>query len=281
VTATAAPSAATTPPVAEPLSPGRAVRLVAHQVRYDALIFLRDRQSTFFTVALPVIFLVIFAGVFKNDTTTLSNGRRIDQAAYYVPQIIALGIVSAAFNNVVGTIIAQRETGVLKRRRATPVPAWVIVVSRALTALAISAVLVVVLLAVGRLFYGVRIEAGALPGIAVSSVVSALSLCAIAYALTTLVHSQEAATPVIQGITLPIFFISGVFFPEEIVPDWLLTVASIFPVRHIGHALLAAFEPGRPAAGIDAKAIGIVAAWGVAGLVIATRRFTWMPHGRR
>ena len=281
MTATATESADTPKAARRSMTPGEAARFIAHQSRYDLLIFVRNRQSTFFTLALPVIFLVIFAGVFQNDTTTLTNGQRIDQAVYYVPQIIALGIVSAAFNNVVGTIVAQRETGVLKRRRATPVPAWVIVVSRALTALAISAALVVILLAVGRIFYGVSIQTGTLPGIVLTTIVASLSFCAIAYALTTFVSSQEAATPVIQAITLPIFFISGVFFPEEIVPDWLLAIANIFPVRHLGQALLAAFEPNPPAAGIDGRDIAIIAAWGIGGLIVATRRFSWLPRGGR
>lgn len=279
MTATATTASERSGPHDRPLTLLEGARLVAHQFRYDLLIFVRNRQSTFFTLALPVIFLVIFAGVFQGDTTALGGGEHVDLSAYYVPQIIALGIVSAAFNNVVGTIMAQREMGILKRRRSTPVPAWVIVASRALTALAISAALVVVLLAVGKVFYNVDVRVSTLPGIALASFVAALSFCAIAYALTTFVNSQESATPVIQAITLPIFFISGIFFPEEIIPGWLLTIANIFPVRHLGLALLAAFEPHPPAGGIDARAIAIIAAWGIGGLVVATRRFSWLPRG--
>lgn len=279
MTATATTASERSGPHDRPLTLLEGARLVAHQFRYDLLIFVRNRQSTFFTLALPVIFLVIFAGVFQGDTTALGGGEHVDLSAYYVPQIIALGIVSAAFNNVVGTIMAQREMGILKRRRSTPVPAWVIVASRALTALAISAALVVVLLAVGKVLYNVDVRVSTLPGIALASFVAALSFCAIAYALTTFVNSQESATPVIQAITLPIFFISGIFFPEEIIPGWLLTIANIFPVRHLGLALLAAFEPHPPAGGIDARAIAIIAAWGIGGLVVATRRFSWLPRG--
>ena len=257
-----------------------AARLVWHQFRYDLLIFARNRQSTFFTIMLPVIFLVIFAGVFRNDTTTLTNGEKIKQSTYYVPQIIALGIVSAAFSNVVGVIIYQRETGVLKRRRATPVPAWVLVAGRALTAVALSFVLVAVLLLVGRLAYGVTLRASTIPGMILTTLAGALSLCCVAYALTTLVESNESSQPVIQAITLPIFFISGTFFPESIVPAWLLHVADVFPVRHLGHALLTAFGPGG-GSGIDATDLLVLAIWAIAGIVVATRRFSWLPRGGR
>jgi ABC-2 type transport system permease protein len=110
--------------------------------------------------------------------------------------------------------------------------------------------------------------------------VGALSLCCVGYALTTLVDSNESAQPVIQAITLPIFFISGTFFPESIVPAWLLHVADIFPVRHLGHALLTAFSPSG-GSGVDGMDLLVLAIWAIAGIAIATRRFSWMPRGGR
>jgi ABC-2 type transport system permease protein len=261
------------------ITPEIAARLVLHQTRYDLLIFLRNRQSTFFTLALPIIFLVIFASVFGNDTTKLLSGEEINGATYYVPQIVALGIVSAAFNNVVGTVITQRETGVLKRRRATPVPAWVIVAARTVTAVLIAVLLVAVLLTVGRVFYGVRLPSNTLPGVVLTTVVGALTLCCIAYAATTFVNSAEAAQPAIQAITLPIFFISGVFFPENIVPNWLIDVANVFPVRHLAQALLVAFNPSTTGNGIDVRHLLILIVWGMAGMAVATRRFRWTSKG--
>jgi ABC-2 type transport system permease protein len=73
---------------------------------------LRNRQSRFFTLALPVLFLVIFASVFggTNHTVTVAGGR-IDTSMYYVPDVIALGIIAAAFVNLVISVTAQREPG--------------------------------------------------------------------------------------------------------------------------------------------------------------------------
>lgn len=265
----------------EALTPADGLRLVLHQTKYDLLVFRRNRQSTFFTLALPIIFLVIFASVFRSDTVNLRGGEVIKGARYYVPQIASLGIVSAAFSNVVGTIIAQRETGVLKRRRSTPVPAWVIISARALTAVVTTFVLVAVLLAVGRVAYGVSLPAIRLPGVMLTTLVGAPSLCCVAYAMTTFVNSSESAQPVIQAVTLPIFFISGVFFPEDIVPHWLLDVANFFPVRHLGQALLTAFDPHTTGPGIAKGDLANLAIGGVVGIVVSTRRFTWTPRGTR
>lgn len=264
---------------ADALTAREALRLVVHQTRYDLLVFRRNRQSTFFTLILPIIFLVIFASVFRSDTIRTAGGQEIKGSTYYVPQIVSLGIVSAAFSNVVGTVITQREMGVLKRRRATPLPAAVMVLARAISAVVIAVVLVIALLAVARFAYGVTIPGRAIGAIILTVLVGSVSLCCVAYAMTTLVNSSESAQPVIQAITLPIFFISGVFFPENIVPHWLLDVANIFPVRHLARALLSAFDPARTGSGIPTQHLLVLAAWGIGGAIVAIRRFTWTPRG--
>ena len=85
--------------------------LVAHQLRYDLLVTWRNPQSRYFTLALPLIFLVIFTSVFGNHTSHVS-GHAIKNATYYVPGICTLAIISASFVNLVITITAQRESGV-------------------------------------------------------------------------------------------------------------------------------------------------------------------------
>jgi ABC-2 type transport system permease protein len=97
------------------------IRMALHLFGYDSRAFLRNRQSQFFTLALPVLFLVIFASVFGGSGhTTQVAGGQISTSAYYVPGIIAFGVIAACFGNLVASVTAQRERGALKRRRATP-----------------------------------------------------------------------------------------------------------------------------------------------------------------
>ena len=103
--------------------------LVLHQTRFDLLAFLRNRQSRFFTLILPVIFMVIFVSVFGNHRI---GPQQVKASTYYVPGLSALGLIAASFVNLVISVTSQREAGVLKRRRATPVPAWVLIAGRAL-----------------------------------------------------------------------------------------------------------------------------------------------------
>ncbi|HEX6662428.1 MAG TPA: ABC transporter permease, partial [Gaiellaceae bacterium] len=105
-----------------------------HQFRFDLLAFARNRQSQFFALVLPVLFLVIFASVFGGSHSVEVPGGRLKTSVSYVPGIITLGIIAASFVNLVISVTAQRESGILKRRRATPVPAAAIIGGRALTA---------------------------------------------------------------------------------------------------------------------------------------------------
>ena len=249
------------------------MRLVIHQWRFDMVAFWRNPQSRFFTVALPIIFLIIFVSVFGNHT--LRNGFKA--STYYVPGISALAIIAASFVNLVIAITAQRESGVLKRRRATPVPAWVLIAGRTLTSVIVSLAVMTVLLLIGRFAYGVKLPTHTLPGVAVTAIVGSVAFCCLGYALSTAINSEEAAQPMVQAIMLPLYFISGIFIPNINLPAWLRDVAKVFPVQHLSSGLHQAFDPTTTGSGIVWNDIGVLALWGVAGLVIALLRFSWTP----
>jgi ABC-type multidrug transport system permease subunit len=183
--------------------------LVGHQLRYDMMAFFRNSQARFFTLALPVAFLLIFATVFSDKTVPVPGGL-IHTSVYYVPGIIALGIIQAAVSNLALSVITQRESGILKRRRATPVSAGVLITGRALTAV----------------------------------------------------------------------IVALIFLASTLLPHWLLNVASVFPVRPFQQALLAAYNPYSSGSGFARLDLLVVAAWGLAGLLIAVRLFRWTPQSR-
>ena len=173
--------------------------------------FLRNRQSQFFTLALPILFLVIFASVFggKSQTVPVAGGQ-ISTSVYYVPGIMALGVIAACFGNLVASVTAQRERGVLKRRRATPVPAAAIIAGRVLTAIVIAVVMSAVLLGIGWAAYGAHVPGRTALALVVTVVIGAASFCCLGYALTSLIHNEDAALPTTQALLLPLYFISGV-----------------------------------------------------------------------
>ena len=255
-------------------------RMARHQFRYDLRAFMRNRQSQFFTLALPVMFLVIFASVFggNGDTVKVAGGR-LDTSVSYVPGIMALGLIAAAFINLVISVTAQRESGVLKRRRATPVPAGAVIAGRALTAVVTALAIAAVLLGIGWAAYGAHVPARTAPALALTVVIGAISFCCLGFALASVIRDQDAAQPVTQAVMLPLYFISGVFVPASTLPHWLVNVASAFPVRHLAAALLTAYNPHTHGAGLAVTDLLVVALWGAAGLAIAIRRFSWSPLG--
>jgi ABC-2 type transport system permease protein len=246
--------------------------VVLHQASYDLRGFLRNRQARFFTMILPLLFLVIFSSVFGKDTV---DG--VELKTFYVPGISAMAVIAASFINLVISIVVLREEGILKRRRATPVPAWALIAGRTLMAIGVSAASVVILLLVGRFAYGVHLPLRNLPGFAITAVVGSITFCVLAYAFSTAISNEDAAQPMVQAVMLPLYFISGVFIAPSQLPSWLQNVAKVFPVQHLADGLHHAFVPGVTGLGIVWSDIGALAVWAAIGLAVGLRRFSWLP----
>jgi ABC-2 type transport system permease protein len=254
------------------------VSLVSHQARYDLRAFRRNTRARIFTLAVPVVLLLILVALFRTGTVK-AGGVTVKIAAYYVPHIAAMAIVGAGLINLLITLVAKRESGSLKRRRATPVPAWVLIAADATTSIVSSLVIVLVLVAIGSLGFGLTVTGAAIGVAAVETVIGAAVFCCLAYALSGLVGNAESAGPMVQLTTLPVYFISGIYIPDNVLPHWLLDVASVLPVRPLAVALQAAFVPATNGGQRFALVpVLVVLAWGVAGLIIAVRTFSWMPR---
>lgn len=250
--------------------------LLRHQLRYDLKVQLRDRQSRVFTIGLPIMMVVMFASIFGNSWVKV-NGTPVRQSTYYVANFAAFAVIDSAFMTLAIVLVSQRELGILKRRRATPEPPWVLLLSRALTAALISVVMAGALLTFGRFAYGASVPARLLPALALAVVVGTVSMCALGFAASTLVRRVESAQPVVMAATLPLFFASGVFIPWVMIPHWLRAVAVVAPVRHLAEAVLLPFtHPGGSA--IAVRDLAFVALWGAVGLAVAARRFRWAPR---
>ncbi|MFI5123505.1 MAG: ABC transporter permease, partial [Vicinamibacteria bacterium] len=128
--------------------------LALHQFRYDQRSFWRNPGAVFFTVALPLMFLFIFEEIFGDDTLEQLGLRT---TTYYVPAILTLAVVSATLQSVAIRLTVDRENGILKRGRGTPLPSWVFFAGRIGNAIVISGLMLVVVPAIGRLLYDVEI----------------------------------------------------------------------------------------------------------------------------
>lgn len=250
--------------------------LVVHQFRYDQKAFWRNPASLFFTVSLPVIFLLIFATIFGSEETQI-NGIHVETTTYYVPAIITLAVISAALVSLSFSLVVARENGVLKRGRGTPMPSWVFIAGKVGNAIVVSVIMLVLLTAIGRVAYGVEIPFDRLPAVFVTLVVGAAAFCCMGVALTAVIPSEDAAAPITNATVLPLYFLSGVFIPQEEIPSAVLDFSSVFPIRHFFEAFFTAYDPQTVGAGFEWGHLALVAAWGVLALFLAMRFFRWTP----
>jgi ABC-2 type transport system permease protein len=252
-----------------------AARLVLHEFRYDQKVFWRNSASVFFTVMLPLIFLFIFATIFGNDEIEELG---VNTTTYYVPAIVALAVISATTVALAVNLTTDRERGLLKRVRGTPLPTPVFVSGRVGNSLVISLLMVVLIAVLGRLVYGVSLPGQTIPALLVTLAVGAFAFSCLGFALTTIIPNEDAAPAVTNAIVLPLYFISGVFIPDSEIPEGVLHVADAFPVRPFFQAFFTAWDPNTTGAGFEWGHLALVAAWGVAGLVIAMLAFRWEPR---
>lgn len=251
--------------------------LLARQIGYNLRSWIRNPPVLFFGLLLPVLFLLIFATIFGNATVDSRGG--IKQSTYYVPGLIALGITSTTFVNLAISLTVLRENRVLKRLRGTPLPPWLFFAARMAASMVFAFLLTAVLVALGALLYGVDVPGSTLPGVIAAVALGSMAFCALGIAFSAVIPNEDAAPPIVNAVVLPLYFISGLFFPVDNAPQWLQDVAGFFPIRHLAEALLTAFDPRTTGAGFEGKDLLIVAIWGVAGVLLALRFFRWTPKG--
>ncbi len=226
---------------------------------------------------MPLVLLVLFITILGSYPISIA-GHRVSQTTYYLANETCLGIVNATLMALVVAIVAERESGILKRRRLTPEPLWVLLTGRALATSVSSLAVTALLLVVGCGVYGVGLPVAAVAPLAVTVVLGTLVFTAIGFALANAVPTATAAQPTGIAVVMPLFFISGVFIPWPYIPHWLQEVAGAFPVRPLANAILVSFDPQDAGSRFAAWDLLVLVLWGAGGLLLAVRFFDWAPR---
>jgi ABC-2 type transport system permease protein len=252
-----------------------ALALTATQVRYVNKAFWRNPASAFFTFAFPLMFLVIFTSLLGNNSVQIGL-RTVNTSTYYVASMAAFAVITACYTNVATTITFQRDAGVLKRTNGTPLPAGSFLGARMVHALLVSVVLVGLTTAFGRAFYHADVPTGiTLLRFLVVLMVGAAAFCALGLAITAVIPNADASLAIVNATILPLLFLSGIFIPfGNDTPAWVEWIARIFPVKHFADGMQAGYL-GTAFSWTD---VLVVAAWGLAGMLLAIRFFSWEPR---
>ncbi|MDQ6798515.1 MAG: ABC transporter permease [Actinomycetota bacterium] len=244
------------------------------RIRWEQKEFWRNPAAAAFTFAFPLMFLVIFVAI-NGDAKVSIPGGQVDFPQYYVPAIVAFGIISACYTNLAFSICIRREKGILKRMRGTPLSSTVYLGGLVGSVIVISLVLTLLTTALGLLFYGVTFP-GRYLALAVTIAASAFCFSSVGVAVSTFVPNEDAAPAIINFILFPLLFISGTFGTIES-GSTLAKIASLFPIRPLILQMVDVFNPYSKGTGILARDIGMLLLWGVIGLVVSVRRFRWDP----
>jgi ABC-2 type transport system permease protein len=263
-------SSVLTPPLRRDLG------LVAWQIRYEQRAYWRNRGRGIFTFVFPIMFLVIFASLDKSQHISSRGGIPYDD--FFVPGILAYAVITTTFVNMaIGTAIL-RDEGILKRMQGTPLPRWAYVAARIGSTIAIVGAITVVTLGLGVAAYGLDLRVSTLPGVIVALVLGTAVFTTLGIGIVRFIPNAEAAPVVVNLMILPLTFISGIWFPTEGMPTWLVDIARLFPIRALAGALQYAFDPRTTGAGLNGQDIRTLLIWTAIGVVLMLR-FLKTPQG--
>ena len=198
---------------------------------------------------------------------------RLRYIDFLVPGLIAMSLSQSAVFGVSGALVSYRERGIFRRLRVTPLPLREFAIARVVAQVVLALAQTVVLLAVGRIVFGVHLNANV---VALAPLVIAGALCfiLIGFFVGAVSKTQEAANAIGNIVTLPMVFLAGVFFPLTGAPSWLREVSKFLPLTYLANGLrdVASRHHSLASTGGDLLVLVCVAA-GIA--VLAIRFWRW------
>jgi ABC-2 type transport system permease protein len=226
------------------------------------------------------VLLVMFDSIFTNgsaDSVTFAGGT-ITASAYFTASLSAYAIGLSTFTSLAIGLTAQREAGQLKRLRGTPMPAWTFVAGQVMRSAVLSLIVVLALLATGVIFFGVDLAAERMVGFVVYLALGTVAFSALGIAITAFMPTVDSASAVGPFVVVMLAFISGVFISVDQLPNWLEAVGKVFPLYHLAEGLQTSLVSGAGSTALTGGNVTSLVLWGLAGIVIATRRFRWEPQ---
>jgi ABC-2 type transport system permease protein len=238
------------------------------QYRFERRLFWRNRSAAFFNFLLPLIFLALFGAIVSGHQNELD---------VIVPGIAGMSVMSTTFTALAYNLTFMREQGVLKRIRGTPLPSGVYLGGLALNAVTNTAIQIAIVVVAGRVFFNLGWPPQPL-ALVVFVLVGVACFALLGAALSHAIPSFDSAPAVINGVFVPVILISGVFFDVKHVPSFLRDIAQALPLVHLIDGLEGGLVAGRGGISSHLTALAVIGVWGLVGIVLAVRGFSWEAH---
>ena len=243
-----------------------------HQLRFEQKVFWRSREAAVFIFIFPLLLYALLGSVYGDE---IDGVPAVD---VLLAGLFGYGAANTAFAGLAIILVGRREAGVLKRLRATPLTPAVYLAAVLLSTLATFALQSVSLLGLGGLAFDASMPANWL-GFVGAIVLGVACFAGLGLAAAALIRSAEGVSAVVNVVVLPMAFLSGAFGPTQDFPAVLQAIADVLPLTYFIDIVDGVYLDG-DSFFADPKALVIVLAWGLAGVVVALRRFGWMPRER-
>jgi ABC-2 type transport system permease protein len=248
------------------------VSTLVHQLRFEQKTFWRSREAAVFIFVFPLLLYALLGSVYGDD---IDGVPAVD---ILLAGLFGYGAANTAFGGLAIVLVVRREAGVLKRIRATPLPPGAYLTAVLLSTLVNFALQAVGLLVLGGLVFDASMPANWL-GFAGAVVVGVASFAGMGLGAASLIRSAEGVSAVVNVVILPMAFLSGSFGPTRDFPAFLQAIADVLPLTYFLDVVNGVYLDG-DSLFADPKALAITLAWGAAGVLVALRRFGWMPRER-
>ncbi|HXG77534.1 MAG TPA: ABC transporter permease [Gaiellaceae bacterium] len=248
------------------------MRLVLHQLACEQRMFWRSREAAVFVFVFPLLLYALLTSVYSDEIDGTAS------ADVLLAGLFAYGAANTAFAGLAIILVGRRELGLLKRLRATPLSPAAYLTAVILSTLLTFALQAGALLALGGLVFGASMPENPL-GFAGAVVLGTACFAGLGVGAAALVRSADGASAVLNVVLLPMAFLSGSFGPTRDYPELLQAVADALPLTYFLALVNGVYLDGSSLLA-DPTALAVVAAWGAAGVLVAVRRFGWMPRER-
>jgi ABC-2 type transport system permease protein len=230
-------------------------------------LYFRNKMGMFYGYLFPAIFLLAFRVLYRNELVPVSR---------HLGQLLTVTVLGGACLGMPTTMVSERERGVWRRYRLTPVSTPALVTSAV-------AVRFLIVITAGLLQIALAMSIGMpLPkhplDLSIAFAFVAFAFLGLGLVVATIADNVPSVQALGQCIFLPMLIIGGVAVPLDTLPDWAQHVAAFFPGRYAVESLQASITgPGTQASHFDFLALLLI---GAAGMIAGAKMFRWEAQQR-
>ncbi|MFL2760114.1 MAG: ABC transporter permease, partial [Dehalococcoidia bacterium] len=250
--------------------------LFLKQIVYENKSYRRNPAAAFFTLVFPLLFLFMLR-IFGTDSVEIDGGT-VSRATKYIPMITAFSVIGSSYTGIAMTLTLNRDIGVLKRYKGTPLPLNVFLLGKIAHNTIVSFALAIIIAVIAFAVFDVTLPTNSIAAFLITMALGAATFTTLGIAFTRLIPNSDAAAPMVNASIIPLMFISDVFIPMDAAPKWLNGIAQIFPVRPFSLSLQEAYSPFSSGIIENPENYAILLVWLIVGLATSLKFFSWEPR---